>query len=518
MSFTLGALIRERAAEQPDDPALTFEGRTITFGELDERSSRVANALVESGIGSQERIAFLDRNCPEFFEVLFGAAKIDAVTVSVNWRLAPPEILYTLNDSKARVLVVGEEFIPQLDEIEDRLQFVEKTVVLGSHPKHESYEDWTARASTTDPGVVSGPDDVAFQLYTSGTTGLPKGAMLTNANFEATLDGLSEELGFRRDAVNMIVMPLFHIAGGGWALAGMFVGAHGILHRDVDPAAILEDIPKHGVTLTLFVPAVIQFLLMHPNVADTDFSTLETIVYGASPISADVLSRAIETFGCKFVQAYGLTETSGGIVMLRPEDHDLTRPHLLRAAGKPYDWVELRIVDPESGDDAPPGTVGEIWTRSAHNMKGYWGMPEATADAITDDGWLRTGDAGYLDDEGYLYLHDRVKDMVVSGGENVYPAEVENVLMAHPDVADVAVIGVPDDRWGEAVKAVVVRREGSTLTEADVIEYARGQLAGYKCPKSVDFTSEALPRNPSGKLLKRILREPYWAGVERRIH
>jgi long-chain acyl-CoA synthetase len=518
VSFTLASLVRDRAAEQPNDPVLTYQGRTITFAELDQRSNRVANALSGAGVGAQERLAFLDRNTPEFFEALFGGAKINAVSVAVNWRLAAPEILYTLNDAKARVLIVGEEFLPQLEEIEDRLQSVEKIVVLGSHPKHESYEEWVGAADASDPGIASAPDDVAFQLYTSGTTGLPKGAMLSNANFEATLNGLSDELGFRRDAVNMVVMPLFHIAGGGWALAGMVVGAHSIMHRDVDPGLILEDIPKYGVTLTLFVPAVIQFLLMHPACATTDFSTLETIVYGASPISAEVLQNAIETFQCKFVQAYGLTETSGGIVMLRPEDHDLSRPHLLRSCGKPYDWVELRIVDAETGGDAAPGRVGEIWTRSAHNMKGYWGMPEATADTITSDGWLKTGDAGYMDEDGYLYLHDRVKDMVVSGGENVYPAEIENVLMAHPDIADVAVIGVPDEKWGEAVKAIVVRTDGSQVTEADIIEFARGQLAGYKCPKSIDFTSEPLPRNPSGKLLKRVLREPYWAGVERRIH
>jgi long-chain acyl-CoA synthetase len=275
--------------------------------------------------------------------------------------------------------------------------------------------------------------------------------------------------------------------------------------------------PKYGVTTTIFVPAVLQFLLQMPNVGDVDFSALECILYGASPISEDVLRRAISTFGCKFIQAYGLTETTGGIVSLAPEDHDPdNRPELLRSAGKPWPWVELRIVDPE-GNDAADGSVGEIWTRSAQNMKGYWNMPDATAEVITGDGWLRTGDAGYMTD-GYLYLYDRVKDMVVSGGENVYPAEIENVLMSHPGVADVAVIGVPDPKWGETVKAIVVRDENVNVSEAELVEVARKNLAGYKCPRSIDFVEGPLPRNPSGKLLKRVLREPYWEGHTRRIH
>jgi long-chain acyl-CoA synthetase len=287
--------------------------------------------------------------------------------------------------------------------------------------------------------------------------------------------------------------------------------------REVDPAEILTAMPKYGVTTTIFVPAVLQFLLQMPNVGEVDFSTLECILYGASPISEDVLRRAIETFGCTFIQAYGLTETTGGIVSLAPEDHDPNgRPELLRSAGKPWPWVELRIVDPE-GNDAADGEVGEIWTRSAQNMKGYWNMPDATADVIRPDGWLRTGDAGYMTD-GYLYLYDRVKDMVVSGGENVYPAEIENVLMSHPGVADTAVIGVPDSKWGETVKAIVVRDENVGVSEAELVEFARKNLAGYKCPRSIDFVEGPLPRNPSGKLLKRVLREPYWEGQQRRIH
>ena len=311
-------------------------------------------------------------------------------------------------------------------------------------------------------------------------------------------------------------MPMFHIAGSGWSLVGMFHGCRSVVLRDVDPALILELIPRYRITNALFVPAVIQFLLSTPGVDKTDYSSLHTIVYGASPITDTVLATAIATFGCDFIQVYGLTETTGAIVQLEAADHDQKgRPELLRSCGKPYPWVELRIVDPD-GRDCPAGVVGELWVRTRQNMKGYWNQPEETAKTITADGWLRTGDAGYVDAEGYVFLHDRVKDMIVSGGENVYPAEVENALMRHPDIADVGVIGVPDDRWGETVKAVVVLREEAGLTQQDIIAFARQHLGGFKCPTSVDFAA-ALPRNPSGKLLKRELREPYWAGRERRI-
>jgi acyl-CoA synthetase (AMP-forming)/AMP-acid ligase II len=268
----------------------------------------------------------------------------------------------------------------------------------------------------------------------------------------------------------------------------------------------------------VLVPAVIQFLLATPDVADTDFSSLDLIVYGASPISEEVLKGAIRTFGCRFMQAYGMTETTGGVVLLPPEDHDPDGPnaHRLRAAGKAGPGCEVRVVDPEGLDDVPVGSVGEILIRSPQNMKGYWMMPEATAETILPDGWLRTGDAGYLDDDGYVYIHDRVKDMIISGGENIYPAEVENCLMSHPGVADVAVIGVPDERWGETPLAIVVRTPDTDVGADEIIAYARENLAHFKCPTSVDFADE-LPRNPSGKLLKKDLRAPYWEGRNRAV-
>jgi fatty-acyl-CoA synthase len=294
--------------------------------------------------------------------------------------------------------------------------------------------------------------------------------------------------------------------------------------RDIDPAAILSLIEQHGITNALLVPAVLQFLLMMPNIDEVDFSTMRCMVYGASPITEQVLVGSMQKMGCKFVQAYGLTETTGGITILRAHDHDPGGPkaYLLRSAGEPWGDVELRIVDAATMAELPDGEVGEVWCRTAQNMKGYWANPEATAEAFPEGrdehgrGWFRTGDAGYLKD-GYLFIHDRVKDMIVSGGENVYPAEIENVLMKHPDVADVAVIGVPHEKWGETVKAIITPAPGTDPTEQALIAYCKENLAGYKCPTSVE-RMDAIPRNPSGKVLKTELRKPYWVGHDRMVN
>jgi long-chain acyl-CoA synthetase len=310
---------------------------------------------------------------------------------------------------------------------------------------------------------------------------------------------------------------MFHIAGLGWATAGLYHGCRTVVLRDVVPAEVLDVLSHQGVTHAFMVPAVIQMLLQAPDLAKADFGSLQKLVYGASPIAAPVLERAISTMGCDFVQVYGLTETTGAITQLQAEDHDPGgRPGLLRSCGKPYSWVELRVVDSATRRDATAGEVGELWTRSAQNMAGYWNNPDATKAVLDADGWFHTGDAGYLDEDGYVYLHDRVKDMIVTGGENVYPAEVENALMRHSKVADVAVFGVPDERWGEAVKAAVVPAAGDPPGADELIAFCHEKLAGYKCPKSIDFTT-ALPRNPSGKLLKRELRAPYWEGRERQV-
>ncbi|MGV0793847.1 long-chain-fatty-acid--CoA ligase [Mycolicibacterium sp. XJ1819] len=513
---TIADLARVHGACRPDAVALVVGERTLTFGELDARSNQVAQAFRAAGVGFGDRVAFVEKNGAEFFEVTLGLAKLGAVGVPVNWRLTGPEMLAIIEDAGARAIVVGSEFFGRVEVIEDRLTTVETVVAIGRHRRWPAFDDWIAGHRAEDPGVTTESDDIAALVYTSGTTGRPKGVMLTNANYISKSVGVAEPWRFGADSVSLAVMPLFHQAGSGWALVGLLVGRPTVVLRDVDPAAIIDAVVRHRITNMLLVPAVIQMLLVTPGVDEADLSSLQTIVYGASPITDDVLVKALARFDCEFIQVYGMTESTGSVTQLDGVDHDpVGRPHLLRSCGKPFGWVEVRIVGAD-GRDAATGAVGELWTRSTQTMRGYWNNPRATAEAITPDGWLKTGDAGYLDADGYLYLYDRVKDMIVSGGENVYPAEVENVLMTHPGVADVAVIGVPDERWGEAVKAIVVPEPGASVTAAQLVAFARDRLAGYKLPKSVDFAAE-LPRNPSGKLLKRELREPYWEGVQRRV-
>ncbi len=516
-------LPRAFAKSQGDKPALVLDDRSISYAELDTSSNRIAQALIAAGVEPGDRVAFLDKNVPEYFELLFGAAKARAVTVAVNWRLAPPEMAYILNHSRVKVLLVGREFLGHVDQ----MQFDSPPLVLvaeGPDGNRSGFSDWYSAGENRDPMLVSEWEDTCYQLYTSGTTGRPKGVELTNRNFFSMLGVASKAWSFDTDSVNLVAMPLFHIAGSGWGFAGLYNGGTNVLLREVDPAQILKVIEEHGITNALLVPAVLQFLLMTPGLETTDFSSLRSIIYGASPITEDVLVGSMKATGVPLVQVYGLTETTGAITLLSFEDHDPGGPKadLLRSAGKPMDGVELRIVDTQSGKDCLEGEVGEVWTRTQQNLKAYFADPKATDGAYPegrDDaglGWFRTGDAGYLRGD-YLFIHDRVKDMIVSGGENIYPAEIENALMEHPGLADVAVIGVPDEKWGETVKAVVVLRPGEAPDDDDLRAWCRERLAAFKCPTSYDRV-ETIPRNPSGKILKTELRAPYWEGRDRMVN
>ena len=520
---TVAGMIRYWATVQPDAPMLTAGEQVVTWSDVYRRSRRMAQALAAIGVRAGDRVAILDRNCIEFFEILFGCSFIGAVTVAVNWRLSPDEMAAVIDDSTTSVLFSGPDYAPAVAALASTLPAVAHHVVL------TELDGWLDEHSPdpdpADPNHDTVGSEVVLQLYTSGTTGQPKGVMLTNDNVSCLITNAFKAFDVTHETVSMVAMPLFHIGGSGWAIVGMSRGGHSVVIRDLDPVAVLRAIERHGVTDSFVVPAVLMFMLATPELSGTDVSSLKTIFYGASPISEDVLTRSMEALGCDFTQLYGLTETCGAITALLPEDHDPEGPRarLLRSAGKPFDHVELRIVDPDSGETVPDGSVGEVWTRSAQNMLGYWQKPAETAAVLTEDGWFRTGDAGWLDDEGFLFLHDRIKDMIVSGGENIYPAEVENILFAHPGIADVAVIGVPDDKWGETVKAIVVRSAGAEAgttpddaLEADIIAFSRDRLAHYKCPTSVAFT-EGLPRNATGKILKRELRSPYWKGRERHI-
>jgi acyl-CoA synthetase (AMP-forming)/AMP-acid ligase II len=513
----LADIVRDKGATQPDSVAMIFEERETNYRDLDRRASRVANGLIREGLAPQTRVAVLDKNSDSFFEILFGAAKSNNVMVAINWRLAPPEISYIINDAMAEILFVGEEFFATAEKILGDLKTVKKVITLGGpHAEWEAYQVWRDRQSEDDPQVGLSPSDVALQMYTSGTTGHPKGAQLTNANLLTIVPVLTTEFtNWEATDVSLVCMPLFHIGGSGYGLMGFYCGGTNIILRETAPAAILQAISRYRVTKAFLVPALLLFLLQTPGVEETDFSSLGLVIYGASPIPLDLLRRSMETFKCGFAQTYGLTETSGGITWLPPEDHDPNGNEKMRSCGKPHSRAEIRILGAD-GSEMPVGEVGEITCRSPQNMKGYWNLPRATESTIRD-GWLHTGDAGYLDADGYLYIHDRVKDLIVSGGENIYPAEVESVLFGHPGVADVAVIGVPDDRWGEAVKAIVVKKPGAEVSEREIITYARERIAHFKAPSSVDFAA-SLPRNPSGKILKRELRAPYWAGRDRQVN
>ena len=522
--YTVAGLIRHLARQHADDEMLVEGGVRRTWAAEFDMACRVAQAARREGLGVGDRIAFLDRNGIAYFDFLFGGSLIGAVNVAVNWRLAPAEMAAIIDDSGAAVLAIHLDYLPALADMGSDLPSVRRIVIFGGNtaiadPRSVSFDAWIDGSPAQDPGHTGGPDEVSMQLYTSGTTGLPKGVMLTNGNLSTAIAEAGITFHISDDTVSLVAMPLFHIGGSGWALCAMSRGGRSIILRDVDPALLLELIAAERITEMFVVPAVLMLLLATPTLAVTDLSSLRLVFYGASPIAEDVLVKCMAAFGCGFCQVYGMTETTGAITALPFEDHDPDGPRrgLLRSAGKPHQSVRLRVVDPESGRDVALGEVGEVWTRSPYNMAGYWGKPEETAATIDSGGWLRTGDAGYFDADGYLYLHDRIKDMVVSGGENIYPAEVENVLLSNPTIVDAAVIGVPDERWGETVKAIVVLGPGETLDEEAVIEYCRSRLAHYKCPTSVDAT-DALPRNPSGKILKRELRAPYWGGRGRSIN
>lgn len=512
----LADIVRIHGAERPDTPAIVHDCRTTSCGALDRASSQVANALIADGVRPQVRVAHLDKSSDLFFELLFGVAKANAVMVSVNWRLAPPEVLQIVNDAEAEILLVGAEFFPVIEKIRSELTTVRKIVSLdGRHLDWEPFTAWRDRQKATDPRLPTQPSDTAVQFYTSGTTGLPKGAELTNNNFSAMMPLWTKTWLLEPGVPNLVCLPMFHIGGAGWGIAGLFVGATNHVVREFVPAQILEIVQRERLQVMLLVPAMILFLLQAPQIRETDLASLRLIVYGAAPIPADLLRPAMAVFPCGFQQVYGLTETTGAITLLPPQDHDPTDAKKLLSCGYAQEGVELRIVG-NDGTDLPAGRVGEIAVRSPQVMGGYWKLPEATARTVKGKRFF-TGDAGYLDERGYLYIYDRVKDMIVSGGENIYPAEVESALFGHPAVADVAVIGVPDERWGEAVKAVVVKKAEADVTPGELIGWARECIAGYKLPKSVDFV-EALRRNPTGKILKRELRKAYWGERERQVN
>jgi acyl-CoA synthetase (AMP-forming)/AMP-acid ligase II len=510
----LADIPRIHAATRGDRVAIQCEDARLTYAELYRRAQQVAGLLQTAGVKPGDRISWLGRSHEAFFEVFFGAALARVCLAPINSRLAIPEIAFILQDSGADVFFVTPGFFETARQVVSQVDRPIRLIGVGADADgFERYE--TLRDAAPAP-VLTPPraDDDVLQLYTSGTTGLPKGVRLNNANYAAFLDLRTQVEGFNygADETVLIVMPLFHVAGTNISFSGLHGGGRVVILPEFSAAAVLGQIEAERVAHVFLVPAMINMCLQAPEIAGANLSSLKTVAYGASPISEAVLAQATEKFGCSFIQFYGMTESTGAGTVLKAHEH---QGELMRSCGKAWPEMDVKILR-EDGTEAGEGEIGEIAIQGQMVMAGYWNREEATAQTVTPDGWLKTGDAGFRDAAGYVFVHDRVKDMIVSGGENVYPAEVENAILGCPGVADAAVIGVPDERWGEAVKAIVVAAPGEKPEPADVIAWARQRIAGFKAPKSVDFI-DVLPRNASGKVLRRELRKPYWEGRSRNV-
>lgn len=505
---TLADISRWHARQQPGHLALVYEERRTTFAELDRFASMAANGLIAGGAGAGARIAWLDLNSDRVFEMLLACAKSRTVFCPLNWRLAAAELKQIIDDSEAEILFVGPRAFSLVEGLD--LRAVRKIVAVGAaHDSWEDYSAWRNRNSERDPEIRTDPMDDAVQIYTSGTTGRPKGVVLPSGAFLRTSTETTGEMAWNRwqaDDVSLLTMPCFHIAGLRWGVMALLSGATTVVMPEFTPAEVVRLIGEYRVSRVFLVPTAIQFVLAAAANMVSDFSSLRLVWYGASPMPLALLQDAMRVFGCMFIQSYGMTETSAQATYLPPKDHDPEGNERMRSGGKCLPGVQIRIID-ENGIALGPRRMGEICIRSPSNMSGYWKLKQETR-AVMRNGWIRTGDAGMVDEDGYVYVLDRVKDMIISGGENIYPAEVENAIVGHPAVAEAAVVGQPDNVWGEAVKALVVLRPGHSATAEEIIAHARRSIASYKVPKSVDFV-DALPKTASGKVLKRELRERY---------
>src|SRR5215468_5455724 len=513
----------------PDNTATIFHGRKQSYRELSARSLAFSKALNELGAGHGDRVAIYLLNSPQFLEVVYACFEIGAVIVPLNTRLAADELVFIINDADCAAFITDESLQPLAASFKPRLESINRFVAIDDSGAFSDYEKLVARHIDNQPDNRSEPlsdedqseEELVGLFYTSGTTGLPKGVMLNHRNLWMNAMHTLATRAPEPNGVFLHAGPMFHLATFpaliNHTLNG---GAHAILPK-FDLKNLMEVIERDRVTSTLLVPTMINFLINHPDIGKHDLSSLRRITYGASPMPMELLRSAMKVFpGVEFFQGYGQSESSPLLTALMPEDHIIEGPERITrrmaSCGRPVIGVEVEVVD-ENNRPVKPGEVGEVIARGPNVMMGYWKRPEETAQALRG-GWLHTGDMATIDEDGYIYLVDRKKDMIISGGENVYSTEVENAIYQHPAVREAAVIGVPDEKWGEAVKAIVTLKEGATLTESELIEFCASRLADYKVPKSVEIREGELPKSGTGKILKKELREPYWQGHNRRIN
>jgi len=504
MQTNIGLFLAKRALLDPQRIGIVFDGRELTYRELNTRANRAAAAFAGLGVKPGDRVGVLLANAPEFVECFFGLAKIGAVVVPLNWRLTAPELAFIANDAGIGVLVYGAEYAQTVAALRGGIAAA-TYVAVGDAPAGDlSYAMLTAKASDAEPVVVGAGTDPLVLMFTSGTTGKPKGAVLTHDNLFYDSCTVQMSTDWRRGDRALVALPLFHIGALIYVVIATHIGATTVLMKAFDPAGFLKTLHDHKVSSFLAVPAMLHFMLQVPTLKDFDLSSVRWALCGTAPVPVPLI-QAWAQHGIAIQQVYGLTECSGGAAVLSAE----RALEKVGSTGLPMFHTDIRVVD-ERGREVAAGRIGEIVIRGPHVMPEYWRNLAATAEAIRD-GWLYTGDLGRRDDEGYLYVVERKKDLVISGGENIYPAEVESVLTAMPQCAEVAVIGIPDADWGEAVCAVVRLKEGQTLTLEEVVTHCTGKLGKYKIPKKLVVSTDPLPRNPTGKLLKRVLREQHAA-------
>ncbi len=517
--FVLARACREAGIERRNRTAFVFEGKPVSFAEVNDRSERLASWLIGQGVQAGDRVAILAKDSVASYELLFAVVKAKAVLVPINWRCSAAEVAFIVSDSAAKFLFVGTEFADRMESVRQVAPEIREVMLGGSGSGIGEFARIVETASGRAEGVEYHEEDPVVQIYTSGTTGNPKGVVLANRTFFRLLHGMRQRgdlwMDLNPDDRLLLSLPQFHIGGLWWAVQGFLAGATGYLIDQFRPVQVLETIARNRLTKVPLVPAMIQFVLAEPSARTTDLSSVQAVLYGGSPISPGLLERAMDLFRCDFFQIYGLTETGNMAVCLRPADHVRGDERLL-AAGKPLPGVEAKVVDTD-GRETGPGQVGEILLKSPSRMLSYHGSLESTAATMTEDGWIRTGDAGYRDSDGYLFVQDRIKDLIIYACKNISPAAVEAVLCRHPEIAEAAVVGAPDERWGEIVTAFVVTRPGETLKTKELMQFIRGQVADFEIPRSIRFV-DSLPRNPSGKILKRELRAPLWAGRERLVN